>query len=92
MTYTITSISERAQVVFDKADNVARDLGLDKAFPTLSMLSHMARSEMTNTSEVEGIPLFAGFSGFAMAHADHSEAFTPSAGGGNSGRGSSGRA
>ena len=84
----ITAASKRAVEFFSNADRQVPDL-LSK-FPQLEAIHDMVRTELTNAKSIEPVPLF-GFSmaNFAVAHADHSEAFSPNLGGKNSGRGTS---
>ena len=83
--YAITQASVVATQFFARAD--AQTPELFSKFTNLEALHDTVRAELTSAKPIEPVPLF-GFSmaGFAVANADHSDSFSPQAGG-NSGRG-----
>ena len=81
--YTITAMTDGAEELLNK---------LCKQYVHMGAIMDTMKNDLLGTAPIEPVPLFSGLprefgTGFQVAHADHSEAFSPSAGGGNSGRG-----
>lgn len=85
MTLEITAVSKQAAHFFNDAHSKTAEFV--KQFTNLEAITDTLRAELTSAKPVEPVPLFGmAMAGFAFAHVEHGD-FTPSHGGGNSGRG-----